>query len=1173
MLHNYSFEALDRSAKIPKKPRLSDSGCTKSVFAKNELDRYGFKYDPNINNERLIAAGDNEMRVCGVLQSLYTYNGRTDTMHGLVTPDLTSEIIVSRVDAEKIGAININRSDTVSKLNAIRKRKTNTGSDTTTKRVKLTTPPPGAKQAAREPAGENKEPAAPAKKAINTNKAAQETPAGQPQAPKVLHPAFRDDAPTQKVPAPTVLHPAFRDGSDQYTMILSPLSKTKILRKIEEWKAKFSILSDEMNPEPMIGPSMLINLKKGMQGAPRKAMTAVIIPLHYKKASNELMETLLRNKVIRRVKQSSVSPFQSRAFVVEKPGGIEKGVRLVIDFSEANQWIERPTHPFTPGNDLINLIPDTAKFFCKLDCLWGYYQIPLDERSRYITRFIHELGVFEYLRAPMGLNASGDEFCARSDEAVEGLDGVVKLIDDILVYADTLEQLFERAENVLKACQEKNITLSLKKLQIGTRTTFAGFDICPGFQTPTQDRIEAIRNFDVPTTLKMLRGFLGLANQLAHFIPDGAQITEPLRALTKVNAAFSWQEEQQRAFQDVKNALDHNLVLYFFNPNLKTFLVTDASRIGLGYLLYQEAPHLGPPKRRLIQCGSRSVSSPESRYAVCELEGLAVQWAALKCKYYLAGMPHFTVLTDHQSLVGLFKKDLSEVQNPRLLKYRENLQGYTFTAVHIPGQMNIVADMLSRNPVWPAEPSDEADRELCQVLNAMEDSKDPLLDPLLKAAADDQEYQSLLEAIRGDVEISVYPNHHPIHEWSSEWKDLSIHKSGLIVKNNERVVVPKSYVPKLLDIMHVTHCGEESTQWLARKNYFWKRMKDDIKKVVRQCKECQIKQPSQAQQPIMQRNQATFPWQVVGSDLFQIDGDGRQNYYLVVVDQYSGFPLIAKFNKAPDTAAVINHLEHWFYIFGVPQQLISDQGPQYASAAFAQYAKQRGFQWVPSSPYHPQSNGLAEAAVKYTKTLLKDHHKDWKKFNEALMLRRNVPNKSGASPAEMFLGHKQRTLLPMLPGQYDFQIENAIKSAQKRKKIRSDDYQNRKRKKLQPFNVGQRVVIKTNKGWTMQGTIDEILHEGRSYNVTTTGGAQLQRNRVMLRPVYEITSDESSDSEAEDGARDAQESESNHKGGIHENARTTPVKTRSSTRVPVPRKPCTCCNKIHCRKLDGRRRK
>ena len=88
-----------------------------------------------------------------------------------------------------------------------------------------------------------------------------------------------------------------------------------------------------------------------------------------------------------------------------------------------------------------------------------------------------------------------------------------------------------------------------------------------------------------------------------------------------------------------------------------------------------------------------------------------------------------------------------------------------------------------------------------------------------------------------------------------------------------------------------------------------------------------------------------------------------------------------------------------------------------------------------------------KAAVKYTKTLLKNHHKDWKKFNEALMLRRKVPNKLGASLAEMFLSHKQRTLLPMLPGQYDFQMENAIKSVEKQKKIRWVDYQNRKRKK------------------------------------------------------------------------------------------------------------------------------
>ena len=103
--------------------------------------------------------------------------------------------------------------------------------------------------------------------------------------------------------------------------------------------------------------------------------------------------------------------------------------------------------------------------------------------------------------------------------------------------------MFERAENVLKACQEKNITISLKKLQIGKTTTFAGFNICPGYQTPTQNLVEAIKNFEVPYTLKALRGFLGLANQLAHFIPDGDHITEPLRALIKVKSVFSWEEE------------------------------------------------------------------------------------------------------------------------------------------------------------------------------------------------------------------------------------------------------------------------------------------------------------------------------------------------------------------------------------------------------------------------------------------------------------------------------------------------------------------------------------------------------------------------------------------------------------------------------------------------------
>ena len=87
------------------------------------------------------------------------------------------------------------------------------------------------------------------------------------------------------------------------------------------------------------------------------------------------------------------------------------------------------------------------------------------------------------------------------DEAVAGLPGVLKLIDDILVWGSTLEELFERTENVLQACLDKNITLSRKKLYIGKKVTFAGFVVSCLGKHPTEERLRAIREFPVPTNV------------------------------------------------------------------------------------------------------------------------------------------------------------------------------------------------------------------------------------------------------------------------------------------------------------------------------------------------------------------------------------------------------------------------------------------------------------------------------------------------------------------------------------------------------------------------------------------------------------------------------------------------------------------------------------------------
>ena len=186
----------------------------------------------------------------------------------------------------------------------------------------------------------------------------------------------------------------------------------------------------------------------------------------------------------------------ARGFFVPKGNG--KDVRLVIDHSDVNKFIRRPTHPFTGRPDLLASIPHDATCFAKLDTLWGYYQIELAEESRYITCFITEFWTYEYCRAPMGLNSSGDEFCRRSDDAIRYLEGILKLVDDILVFASSYDKLFQHVEAVLQHCMQHNITLSKKKIEIGKRVTFARFDISSEGHSPTAERIKAIIEFPTP---------------------------------------------------------------------------------------------------------------------------------------------------------------------------------------------------------------------------------------------------------------------------------------------------------------------------------------------------------------------------------------------------------------------------------------------------------------------------------------------------------------------------------------------------------------------------------------------------------------------------------------------------------------------------------------------------
>ena len=152
-------------------------------------------------------------------------------------------------------------------------------------------------------------------------------------------------------------------------------------------------------------------------------------------------------------------------------------------------------------------------------------------------------------------------------------------MDDILVWAEMEEELMERTRIILNRCKEHNITISRKKLELGTEIGFAGHIVSQNGIRPDDDKYKAIKEFPAPKNLKDLRSFLGLANQLAAFVPDLAHMSAGLRPLLKKGNAWVWEKEHEEEFNKIKNLLTSPIIAKTFNNVKEALLLIGASRL------------------------------------------------------------------------------------------------------------------------------------------------------------------------------------------------------------------------------------------------------------------------------------------------------------------------------------------------------------------------------------------------------------------------------------------------------------------------------------------------------------------------------------------------------------------------------------------------------------------
>ena len=251
-------------------------------------------------------------------------------------------------------------------------------------------------------------------------------------------------------------------------------------------------------------------------------------------------------------------------------------------------------------------------------------------------------------------------------------------------------------------------------------------------------------------------------------------------------------------------------------------------------------------------------------------------------------------------------------------------------------------------------------------------------------------------------------------------------------------------------------------------------MSNAIKQMIEQCEVCQQLRVAQKKEPL-QDTEATGPLDLMCTDFFQYAGKD----FLVLVDRFSGYLWVDQL-KRTNTAAVVDRLFQWFGDWGFPKVLRSDNGSQYRSE-FIMFYDKYNITHHTSSPGNPQSNGCAENAVKQAKHLLEKCAGYNNEFLEGLLEYRNTPRDDGFSPADLFIGRRQRTQLPALPGAYK-QVDSAqaIQSQERRDRI-AKGYFDEASFPLPPLRVGDRVRVRhpNSTRWNEKGTIVAVREHYR----------------------------------------------------------------------------------------------
>lgn len=757
---------------------------------------------------------------------------------------------------------------------------------------------------------------------------------------------------------------------------LNEEQKSILAKMIDE---AFAAMGDKL------GCTDLVELEIRTNSPPIKQRYYPISPTLQKEVNSEL-EFMLKNDIV----EPSNSPWSSPIVMIKKPDG---RWRFCVDYRALNKVSVPDAYPLPYVSNTLDKLRD-ARYLTTLDIKSAYWQIKVAKESRPLTAFtIPNRGLFQFKRMPFGIH-SAPAVWQRLIDRVIGVDlekYVFVYLDDVIVCTPTFDLHVSILREVLTRITKAGLVVNKEKCNFcKSELKYLGYVVNSAGLLVDPQKVEAILRISTPKTVTDVRRIIGLASWYRRFVPKFSTIISPLTALTRKHTPFIWDDTCEKALTQIKEHLVSAPILTCPNFDLPFTIQTDASDFGLGAVLTQE--HDGEEK--VICYLSRSLNKAERRYSTTEKECLAVLFAIEKLRPYIEGT-RFTVVTDHYCLKWLHK-----IKDPvgRIARWAIRLQQYDFDVVHRAGKNNVVPDALSRS---------------VPIIDTHENPVDSIDTP--SEQIKDKWY------INQFRQVQNHPEKFPL--WMIE-NDILYKRAKLRYPELAQTlwlrVVPKEQRKNVIREHHdpplCGHSGIFKTTARISGKFYWPKLRSDVAKYIKKCVVCLETKPEQ-KKPIgkMLSSQATAtrPWQLVSVDLMGPLPRSKSGYayILSILDCFSKFTLF--FPLRSSTASAISKImeDHVILVYGAPETIIVDNGPQFRSNVFKSLLENYQVDISYTCNYHPQANPV-ERVHRVVKTMLtayvKDEHKLWDQYlpKVASAIRSSRSEVTGLTPNFVIFGRE-----------------------------------------------------------------------------------------------------------------------------------------------------------------------